>query len=60
VNLISALADYDGATVVQAASLCRWKGIDVNAPAFRRAVESSEPQVRHGFVAYRNLLASPK
>jgi hypothetical protein len=59
-KLIAALGAYDGAVSVQAASRCRWKGIDLNTPVARRAVDSAEPHVRHGFVAYKNLLALPK
>jgi hypothetical protein len=59
-KLMAVLGGYDGATAVQAAATCRWKGIDLNAPAFRRAADAAAPQVRHGFVAYRNLLVPPK
>jgi hypothetical protein len=59
-KLVAALAAYDGATSVQAASLCRWKGLDLSAAPFRRAVDGAAPQVRLAFVAYRNLLPSPK
>lgn len=55
-QLTAALAPYDEATAVQAASQCRWRRIDLNAPAFRRAVDTAAPHVRHGFIAYRNLL----
>jgi len=59
-KLIAALAPYDAATSSQAASLCRWKGMDLAVAPFRGAIEGAPPQVRHGFVAYRNLLVSPK
>jgi hypothetical protein len=59
-QLLTALAAYDAATSVQAASLCRWKGLDLAATPFRRAIENAPPQVRHGFVAYRNLLPPAK
>ena len=56
VRLVGLLAPFDEATAVQAASLLRARGADLNAPALRRAVESAAPAVRHGFVAYGRLL----
>jgi hypothetical protein len=55
-QLIAALAPYDEATAVQAASHCRWQKLDLTAPAFRRAVDAAPQHVRHGFIAYQNLL----
>jgi hypothetical protein len=55
-RLIEALRPYDTAVAVQTASLCRELKRDMNAPPFRRAIENAPPHVRHGFVAYRNLL----
>lgn len=54
--LLKALRPYDEATAVQAASLLRERGVDLNTPSFRRAIEGAGPAVRHGFVAYLNLL----
>lgn len=59
-KLLKELTPYDAATSVQAASLCRWQGLDLRANPFRRAIEDAPAHVRHGFVAYRNLLATPK
>lgn len=59
-KLLAALAPYDAATSVQAASLCRWKGLDLAAAPFRGAIENAPPHVRQGFIAYRNLLTTPK
>ncbi len=56
-RLLEALRPYDEATAVQAASLLRERGVDLDAPAFRRAVDAAAPAVRHGFVAYRRLAA---
>jgi hypothetical protein len=55
-RLIAALARYDEAVAVQAASVCREKGMDLAAAPFNRALNDAAPVVRHGFVAYRNLL----
>jgi len=55
-QLVAALAVYDEATAVQAASQCRWGKIDLATPAFRRAVDAGPQHVRHGFIAYQNLL----
>ena len=56
VKLMAALKGFDEATAVQAACICREKGQDLNAAPFRRAIDAADPAIRHGFVAYRNLL----
>lgn len=55
-KLVAALAPYDEAVAVQAAGLCRERGLDLASPAFRRAIEGAAPAVRHGMLAYQNLL----
>jgi hypothetical protein len=57
-RLMEALRPFDTAVAVQAASLCRERGMDLNRPAFRSAAESAAPHVRQGFVAYQNLLST--
>lgn len=54
--LLTALASYDSAVAVQAASLLRERGVDLNAGRFRQMVEQSAPQVRQAFVAYQRGL----
>lgn len=56
VRLVAALRNYDSAVAVQAASLCRERGVDLTTPAARRAIEDAPPAVRHGFVVYAALL----
>jgi hypothetical protein len=55
-KLFDALAQYDEATAVQAASQCRWRKLDIASTPFRRAIDSGPEHVRHGFVAYQNML----
>lgn len=55
-RLMQALAGYDESVAVQAASLVRAAGADLNTGSYRSAIEAAAPPVRHGFVAYRNLL----
>jgi hypothetical protein len=55
-RLVAVLASYDEATAVQAASHCRRRRLDITTPAFRRAVDAGPQHVRHGFIAYQNLL----
>lgn len=57
-RLAQRLAAFDSAVAVQAASLCRAEGMDLAAPAFRRALDRAAPQVRHGFAAYQNALGA--
>jgi hypothetical protein len=54
-RLASLLAEYDTATAVQAAAICRAAGAP-EASALKRAMEGAAPQVRHGYVSYQNLL----
>jgi hypothetical protein len=54
-RLAAALAPFDTATAVQAASLCREQK-SPDPAALRRAVENAAPHVRHAFVAYQNIL----
>jgi len=54
-KLTAALGRYDTAVSIQAASVCRERGIDLNAGPFRRAIDNSALHVRHGFVAYQAL-----
>jgi hypothetical protein len=58
-RFLTMLAPYDEAVAVQAASLWRQKGLDLSAPPLQRALDSATGAVRHGFVAYRNLLVDP-
>jgi hypothetical protein len=51
-RLMERLSAYDEATAVQAASVCAARGMDLDAPAFKRAVDSAPAKVRHGFMAY--------
>jgi hypothetical protein len=55
-NLMEALAGYDSAVAVQAASLLRGRGVNLSAGPYARAVEAAVPQVRQAVVAYRSLL----
>ena len=56
-RLMDRLADYDEAVSVQAASVLRQTGVDLNAASVRDAIERSAPHVRQAFVAY--LRTSP-
>ncbi|HEU4753621.1 MAG TPA: hypothetical protein VFU47_10980, partial [Armatimonadota bacterium] len=58
-RLMERLRDRDSATAVQAASVCRERGMKLDSAPFRRAVDAAAPQVRQGFVAYQALLAQP-
>jgi hypothetical protein len=51
-KLIVALAAYDEAVAVQAASLCRKQGIDPRSSEFVKALGSASPAVKSGFKAY--------
>ncbi|MFN3648598.1 MAG: CehA/McbA family metallohydrolase [Armatimonadota bacterium] len=55
-RVLSALSLYDEATAVQAASLLRARGVDLRSNTWRRAIETAPEHVRHGFVAYQNML----
>jgi hypothetical protein len=55
-RLLPELAAYDAAVSVQAASLCRARGVDLKAAPQRRAIDGAAPHVRQAFVAYQNLL----
>jgi hypothetical protein len=55
-KIVQALASYDTAVATQAASVCRARGLDLRSAPFRRAIEGAAPPVRHGFVAYLNML----
>lgn len=57
-RLVRLLEPYDTAVAVQAASLCRERGIDLTTGPARRAIDGAPGAVRHGFVAYANLLRS--
>jgi hypothetical protein len=59
-RLIRALEPYDEAVAVQAASLCRSRGMDLTANPFRDLIENAAPAVRQGFVAYQRLLPVAK
>ena len=59
-RLIRALQPYDEAVAVQAASLCRSRGMDLTANPFRDLIENAVPAVRQGFVAYQRLLPVAK
>lgn len=56
VKLARALGSFDSATAVQVASLLAQDGIDLNAAPWTRVIDQAEPHVRHGFIAYKNLL----
>jgi hypothetical protein len=55
-GLMRALESYDAAVAAQAASLCRARGMKLNAPPFLQAINEAAPGVRQAFVAYQNLL----
>jgi hypothetical protein len=59
-KLMELLAGYDSAIAVQAASICRAKGIDLNSKEWRDATERAADQVRQAFVAYRAALPEHK
>jgi hypothetical protein len=59
-RLIRALQPYDEAVAVQAASLCRSKGMNLSVNPFRDLIENAAPAVRQGFVAYQRLLPVTK
>jgi hypothetical protein len=59
-RLIRALQPYDEAVAVQAASLCRSRGMDMSINPFRDLIENAAPAVRQGFVAYQRLLPAAK
>lgn len=56
VRLVASLEPYDTAVAVQAASLCRERGIDLSTGPARRAIDGAPGAIRHGFVAYAALL----
>lgn len=51
-RLIKALANYDEAVAVQAASVCQSRGLDVRSADFQRALGSGAAQTREGFAAF--------
>jgi hypothetical protein len=55
-NLMRALEPYDEAVSVQAASLCRARGMKLTSPPFQQAINAAAPAVRQAFVAYLNTL----
>jgi hypothetical protein len=57
--LFPSLTASDAAVAVQAASLCRARGMDLRSPAVRRALDRAAPQVRQAFLAYLSAVVEP-
>lgn len=55
-RLAGLLERSDSAVAVQATSLLFQRGLDLMGAPARGAFENAAPHVRHGFIAYRNLL----
>lgn len=55
-RLAGILERSDSAVTIQATSLLFQRGLDLMSAPARGAFENAAPHVRHGFVAYRNLL----
>jgi len=51
-TLLPALANFDEAVAIQAASLCQSAGKDVRTPAFTRLLQQATPAVQRGFAAF--------
>ena len=52
VRLVKALEAFDPAVTVQAAAVCRQRGIDLSKGAGAKAVEGASPAVRQAITAY--------
>jgi hypothetical protein len=57
-RLLSALAAYDEAVAVQAASFCHSANVDLRAPEWKAALQQAAPQVQKGFAACLAALAA--
>ena len=55
-RLMKRLQPYDEAVAVQAAALCRERGLDLAKSPFPTAIDNAAPAVKQGFLAYQNLL----
>jgi hypothetical protein len=58
--LLTALASFDEATAIQAASLLATAGIDLKSPAFEKALTTAPPQVTRAFLTYAQSTTLPK